>query len=124
MVASGKALNAKTNRVEFSPGGKARLATLRQRLIDDGSNPELVARLIEVIETWDALRLSRIRPYELADLWGTPRRDVLELCLVATRRGLLEFQWDLLCPLCRNARSTTQTLSDLRSNVHCSTCNI
>jgi class 3 adenylate cyclase len=124
MVASGKSLQAKSSLVEFASGGRARLATLRQRLIDEDSNPELVDRLVQVIETRDPLALSRIRPYELADSWGVSRRSVLELCLLATRAGLLEFQWDLLCPLCRNARASSQALGGVRSNVHCDTCNI
>src|SRR5262249_6854750 len=44
--------------------------------------------------------------------------------LVATRRGLLEFQWDVLCPLCRNAKLVSPTLGGLRRAVHCETCNI
>ena len=34
---------------------------------------------------------------------GVRRRDVLELAMLATRVGLLDFQWEVLCPLCRGA---------------------
>jgi class 3 adenylate cyclase len=110
--------------VTFPPGGRERLSTLRGQLIENGAPPDLVARLVNIIETADDILLARLRPYELADLWGAPRRSVLELCLWATRLGLLEFQWDILCPLCRNARESTPTLSRLNSAVHCDSCNI
>jgi class 3 adenylate cyclase len=124
MVASGKLLQAKSSQIEFAPGGRARLTTLRQRLIDEEANPVLVDQLVQTIETRDSLSLSRMRPYEMADTWRVSRRSVLELCLLATRAGLLEFQWDLLCPLCRNARASSQALGGVRSSVHCDTCNI
>lgn len=124
MVVSGKPLQMQRQRVEFAPGGHERLTAHKERLLAEGSDPVLVARLAQLIETRDAISLARIRPYELADAWQVERRSVLELCLLATRVGLLEFQWDLMCPLCRNARASSSALGDVRSTVHCDTCNI
>src|SRR5207302_9989577 len=64
----------------------------------------------------------RIRPYELADLWGVERRDALGICLEATRHGLLELRWELLCPLCRGAAAVASTLGDASGQHHCETC--
>ena len=111
-------------RVSFAPGGRARLANLREALLGQGSQPELADRLAETIERADDLTLARLRPYVLADYWRTDRRAMLELCLQATRIGLLDFQWDLLCPLCRGAKQSHPTLSDVQSQVHCDTCKI
>jgi class 3 adenylate cyclase len=49
---------------------------------------------------------------------------VLELCLHATRAGLLRLGWDLLCPLCRGPAETGSSLSEVGSSVHCDSCNI
>jgi class 3 adenylate cyclase len=103
---------------------RALLASLRGKLVADGADAELVARLAATIEAGDELTLARLRPYALADSWGTKRRDALELCLKATRAGLLDLRWELLCPLCRGAKQSAQTLSDVRANLHCETCNI
>ncbi|MBM4424716.1 MAG: adenylate/guanylate cyclase domain-containing protein [Chloroflexi bacterium] len=65
-----------------------------------------------------------MRPYELADAWGAPRRSVLELCLYATRVGLLEFRWEVLCALCRGAQDAAASLSQIKTQVHCDSCNI
>ncbi len=114
-------LPAETN---FAPGGRARLSALSEKLISQGAAPEIVTRLAGIIEQADDLTLARIRSHALADYWGLPRRDVLEICLWATRVGLLDLQWDLICPHCRGAKQTSASLSGIRSQVYCDNCNI
>ncbi len=108
-----------------------RLAALRQKLIADVESSETPApkvaiaeRLVDFIEHGDDLSVSRIRAYKLADDWHEPRRLVLEVCLRATRTGLLDFQWDLLCPLCRGPQESGHSLKDIKTDVHCNTCKI
>ena len=114
-----------THASHLTPGARRRLETIQQQLVQTGSDPALVERLIDLVREADDLTLARIRPYRLADLWDVPRRDVLELALFATRAGLLDFQWEILCPLCRGAEDRVHdTLSDLSSAAHCQTCNI
>lgn len=88
------------------------------------SSKNAVEKLIEHIEHRDDFAVGRIRPYQLADDWGEPRRLVLETCLRATRVGLLDLQWDLVCPLCRGAKVSAGSLAEIESGVHCSTCRI
>jgi class 3 adenylate cyclase len=108
-----------------------RLAALKQKLIADVESSETPAskvaiaeRLADFIEHGDDLAVSRIRAYKLADDWNEPRRLVLEVCLRATRAGLLDFQWDLLCPLCRGAQQSGVSLKDIQTDVHCAACQI
>jgi class 3 adenylate cyclase len=108
----------------FAQGGRARLATLSERLCSQGASREIVSRLAELIERSDDLTLSRIRSHALADYWGWPRREILEICLWATRVGLLDLQWDLICPHCRGAKQQSASLSGIRSQVYCDNCNI
>ena len=65
-----------------------------------------------------------MRPFALADAWGEERLEVLRLFLYATRAGLLDLEWDVLCPNCRGASVRTSTLADLALDAHCSSCNI
>jgi adenylate cyclase len=108
-----------------------RLDSLKQKLLADLEQAGLLAEkracvehLVDFIATADDLEVSRIRPYKLADDWNKPRRDVLEIFLRATRVGVLDFQWDLLCPLCRGAKRSGQSLKDIESHLHCETCKI
>jgi class 3 adenylate cyclase len=124
LAAEGKSFLDLPTRVRFAPGGRTRLTTLRDALLAQGAAPNLVARLAQTLEQADDLTLARLRPYALADYWGVSRRAVLELCLWATRIGLLEFRWELLCPLCRGAKQTRSSLRDVQSQVHCDVCHI
>lgn len=108
-----------------------RLASLKQKLIADIESSEAPAqkiaiaeRLADFLEHGDDLAVARIRAYRLADEWQQPRRVVLEVCLRATRVGLLDFQWDLLCPLCRGPQESGLSLKEIEANVHCDTCKI
>ncbi len=49
---------------------------------------------------------------------------MLELCLRATRAGLLDLHWDLLCPRCRGPQETAPRLADVDPDVHCDGCGI
>jgi adenylate cyclase len=110
-------------KVEFVPGGRPRLVKLGEKLVEDGVSEDLVALLVDHIENADDFALSRIRPYELADRWMQSRRDVLCACFRATRTGILDLQWNLICPMCRGG-GAADSLKELSSNVHCAGCNI
>jgi adenylate cyclase len=97
---------------------------LRRGLLERTDEPELVARLVETVERGDGFVMARLRPYALADAWGVPRRKVLELCLMATRAGIFDLRWDLLCPLCRGVKESGSTLEEMKQRAHCEVCNI
>ncbi len=72
----------------------------------------------------DDMDVLKMRPFVLADQWGADRMEVLRMCLYATRSGLLDLEWDVLCPSCRGPNKRVSSLSDLASDVHCPACNI
>lgn len=109
--------------VEFVPGGRARLLALSEKMADQGTDAELVALLVDYLENADEFSLSRIRPYELARQWQQSQRRVLEACLCATRAGILDLQWNLICPMCRGG-AATDSLKDIAATVHCAGCDI
>jgi class 3 adenylate cyclase len=109
---------------ELAPAAHARLQSISEKLLAEGADADAVSRLISFIETADDFAVARIRPYALADEWQLPRRAVLETCLRSTRLGLLDLRWELLCPLCRGAGETGESLSEISCEVHCETCRI
>ena len=109
----------------------SRLQALQRKLIAsiDGDEPAeqkraIADRLAQFVEHADDFDVSRIRAYKLADDWREPRRIVLEVCLRAVRVGLLDFQWDLLCPLCRGPQESPLSLKDVNPHSHCEACKI
>ena len=105
---------------------RARLQSIAERIRAPLGDEEgrIVDRLARFIELEDDFAVVRFRPYELADRWHEPRLKVLEICLLATRAGLLDLQWDLVCPLCRGAKESNSSLKEIGTSVHCSTCKI
>lgn len=109
--------------IEFAPGGRARLIALGEKLVSEGIDNQTVGLLVDHLEKADDFALSRIRPYRLANEDGVSRRQMLETCLHATRAGMLDLQWNLICPMCRGGEGK-DSLAELSSNVHCGGCNI
>jgi class 3 adenylate cyclase len=108
----------------LSSNGRNRFRVMRDRLKEQGVNESILDRLDEFLHHADDLSIQRMRPYALADGWGLPRRAVLEAFLRATRVGMLDLYWDLLCPECRGVAEDHKRLSDVNTISHCSTCQI
>ena len=85
----------------------------------------LVAKLSALLTESADVELSHIRPFAVAKNWRADRWDVLKLFLHATRAGLLNLRWEVLCPNCRATRTPhTARLADLAHTAHCDVCNI
>jgi adenylate cyclase len=111
--------------VELSSAALDRIESIKRRLqTEEAADTEIIDHLASFIRSADEFAVARIRPYQLADDWQLSRRAVLELCLKATRAGLLDLQWELLCPLCRGAKETGSSLREISSELHCETCRI
>jgi class 3 adenylate cyclase len=117
--------------VPFTPSATPVTAASRQRLdaiarqLDGGPYGHGLAQRLatEVAEALE-VDVERIRPLALARRWGVPERHAIEACLEATRLGMLELRWDLLCPRCRGAKATSASLDRIPTGAHCGTCNI
>ena len=107
----------------LSLGGRNRFRSLSEALHPD-VDPALVKHLGDFLERADDLSLQRIRPYALAERWHVSRRAVLEMFLRATRAGVLDMSWDLLCPSCRGITEGHSNLAEVHGDSHCNTCQI
>jgi adenylate cyclase len=83
------------------------VAALRNHLIVQGDE--------EVIE---------MQPHALAHQWKADVDEVLRLCLYATKVGILNLSWNLLCPNCRVPKSDYGSLSLLKPEFHCDMCGV
>ena len=108
----------------LSAEAKARLARAITDLETRLDDPKLARHLGAYIVEAPELDLLHLRPIRLARAWGVAERAAIELCLAATAAGLLEMQWDLLCPNCRGPKVSVLGLDRLPKGTHCETCNI
>jgi adenylate cyclase len=99
-----------------------------ERLLEELSRapvpPDLVAKLRQRVVEGSDDQLIRIRPFALADTWRADRREVLRMFLYATRAGLFELRWELMCPNCRVPKAEVDTLVELPTQFHCDSCGI
>jgi class 3 adenylate cyclase len=103
-----------SGRLEFA------LARLREFPV----RPALIDRLASHLRGADDADVVKMRPFTLADRWDAPRLEVLRTFLYATRSGLLDLEWDVICPSCRGASVRTTTLATLSHEAHCPSCNV
>jgi class 3 adenylate cyclase len=99
--------------------------TLRRKqtqMLEAGHERAMVARLGDWLADADDLDLARIQVLKLAQDWGLPQREVLELALHATRAGLLSLSWDVVCPHCRGVRESCSELSGIPAAASCPSC--
>jgi len=109
---------------DLTPQQRARLDGLTRQISAGAYHHDLADRLARHIITAQEVDLVRIRPRRLAREWQVPVRHAAELCLDATRLGLLGLSWNLLCPRCGGAKASADTLEALPKQAHCPSCNI
>jgi class 3 adenylate cyclase len=117
-------LDASSDAPRVTGVARSHLDAACDALLAAGAEESLVARLRALVSSADDGALTRLRPYALADAWHVERRAVLRVCLQAVRAGLLDYRWDVLCPLCRGAKDRPARLADLQPTVHCDGCHI
>lgn len=86
--------------------------------------PFLLRKLHDLLERADDVEVSRLRPFVVAQRWGAQKWDVVSLFLHATRAGLLDLSWEVLCPSCGEDSKPKSRLNLLRQQMHCGTCEV
>jgi class 3 adenylate cyclase/Zn finger protein HypA/HybF involved in hydrogenase expression len=113
---------AKANQVQKSLD-KPQVETQRlMGLVDEVG--EFGNQLAKVIVEWDDERVVKMRAYNLADIFGKDRKQVLLACLKATRAGILNLEWDVICPMCRGVRQKSGNIAGIGDKVHCPACKV
>lgn len=97
---------------------EARLKTLAAAPVE----ARLIPRLKELLVEASDIEVTRIRPFELADRWDEERYEVLRFLLHATKAGLVDLHWEILCPHCKAPAETGKSMADIRAQAACETC--
>lgn len=114
----------RVRRPGLDAAGEAQLRDKVQALVDAGLDRALVERLAEHLRTADELELTRIQPKLLARSWSIEPRELLRTALQATRVGLLDLSWDIVCPHCRGTREELPSLSKIPGDSRCDACEL
>ncbi|MGO1119290.1 adenylate/guanylate cyclase domain-containing protein [Rhodovibrionaceae bacterium A322] len=99
-------------------------ARLAREIEASGYGHGLADKLVDFVLTGPENDLSPLRPLHLAHLWQAEERQVVELCLQATKVGLISLEWAILCPRCQMPDETYRSLDEMPHGAHCPFCNI
>jgi class 3 adenylate cyclase len=106
------------------PGIEARLSHYRTALAEHGIEASIMDKISAYVRSADDMSLHRLRILPLAREWGVAVDDLLLAFLHATRLGLFELSWDVVCPHCRGVRAEIQTLGEVPRRGRCDACSI
>jgi len=95
----------------------ARLEALRR-----SADPTLVAAIQELIENGKDSDLCRIDPIQFALAKGLDQEATLDAFVRASRLGIFEMSWNLLCPGCGGVLTATTDLKEIQDNYNCALC--
>jgi class 3 adenylate cyclase len=101
-----------------------KLDTARADLLARQLPAAAIDELFDLIRHGDEIDLTRIQVRGLATARGLAERDLLRVCLHATRVGVLTLSWDVICPHCRGVINEARTLGDLPRLGTCEVCAI
>ena len=97
------------------------------RVLEDTLSAErraLGKQVVDYVRLAPDADVMRIRPFELAEQLKADERETLAVCLHGTKCGLLELQWELVCPSCRTGTESAEALADLPKSGHCQLCDL
>ena len=100
------------------------LERARSAYASSNTRESIQHKLIDHLRTSPDVDCANMRPYELAEAWGEPPRDVLRGCLHAVSHGLLELEWAIICPSCRTTAEAVPSLDKVPTEGHCHFCDI
>src|SRR5262245_48483916 len=85
-------------------------------------SPRLISKLETFMRSDDEWALFRTNPFEFAKERGTSEDEAVDLFLLATKVGLFQMNWSLLCPACGVAVQSFSSMQSLCSVFHCYLC--
>ncbi|HUO57288.1 MAG TPA: DUF5939 domain-containing protein [bacterium] len=110
--------------VVFSPEIQKRMENARENLVKEGISTVLAKKIVDFLQSAPEEDLVRIRIKPLAREWNAREKELLEAFLRATRQGLFNLTWDVICPHCRGVRQEVGTLGQIPKRGNCAVCKI
>jgi len=109
---------------ELSSDAERRVSAIEAALAAQALDPGALRKLVELVRTGDDLDVVRLQVRQLARSWQLDEHELLRACLHATRAGLLELVWDVVCPHCRGVRAAQVHLDALAAEGSCEVCDV
>ena len=110
--------------VVVSAAAQARVREVSAQLVAAGVDQRAVEALATYLLHASDQDVARLRPLELAAKFHVPEEAMIDACLHASKLGLLEMVWDVICPSCRIPSSVVDSLQKIEEHGQCKACNL
>lgn len=87
-------------------------------------SPRVISKLEALLRSSDDFPLFRINPVQFAADKSVSAAEAIDLFLYASKLGLFQMNWQLLCPGCGSVVKSFGTLKTLDSHLDCTLCQI
>jgi class 3 adenylate cyclase len=87
-------------------------------------SPRLISKLENFIRSADDWALFRANPFAFAEERGVNEDEAIDLFLLASKVGLFQMTWNLICAGCGAAVQSFATLRAVCANFHCHMCSV
>ncbi len=85
-------------------------------------NPRAVSKLETFIRTADDYELFRVNPIRYGSTHGISDEEAIDLFIHATKVGLFEMDWQILCAFCPQVAGSFRELEQVHSHFQCQFC--
>jgi hypothetical protein len=82
-------------------------------------SPRVIAKIESLIRTQDDFSLFRINPIQFAAEKNVTEQEAIDLFLHATKIGLFQMNWNVLCPGCGAVVENFEALKTVHSDSYC-----
>lgn len=95
---------------------------LIQKLSLESRKPVASKKLIMYLKTSDEQKLKAIHPADIASALTIQLHEAIELLLKAASLEILIFNWNLVCPDCKNHVQSVSHLFKITGHLYCNSC--
>src|SRR5687767_1097238 len=85
-------------------------------------SPRLISKLEAFIRTADDYALFRVNPMQFAAEKGVAENEAIDLFLHASKLGLFDLEWNLICGCCGQVFRSLRSIGKLHTHFVCNIC--
>lgn len=117
----------KVDEIALEVAQRRLLAQSRDEVMERGHRAldrDIINRVAAFVRKRGDDEVRSMRPFHLARTWECDPDQTLRVFLYATRAGLLDLSWQLMCPNCRVSKVEDAQMSELNVDFHCDACGV
>ncbi len=98
------------------------LDQITDRLVAKALDRIAIFKVIDFVRTASAQDVGHVRPRVLARTLKLSSDAVVAVCLHGVQEGLFEISWDVICPSCRIATTSQDSIENIKKHTRCEAC--